>query len=133
MKKLISTIMLALAVAGSTKAQTGAEQVARFSTETIQMGKLKQGQPTTATFTVTNVGKKDLIIEKATASCGCTSPDYTRAAIKPGQTGQVKATYNAAATGTFNKSVFVKFVGVADPVSLTIAGEVEVPRVATVN
>ena len=133
MKKLISTITLALAIAGSCLAQTTTSQTVRFSSETIQMGKLKQGEPSTATFTVTNIGKKDLIIEKVTAACGCTSPDYTRAAIKPGQTGYVKATYNAAATGIFSKSVFVKFVGVSDPFNLTIMGEVEVPKVASTN
>jgi hypothetical protein len=99
--------------------------VAKFSSETVDMGKLKLNNPVTATFTVTNVSKEDLVIENVTPGCGCTKSDYTKEPIKPGKTGTITATYNAAAPGKFTKTVYVKFLGVDEQKSLVIVGTVE--------
>jgi hypothetical protein len=130
MKKLFTTLALVAAISGAASAQTKLHDVAKFDKESVEMGTIKQGVPAPATFTVTNIGKSPLIIEKAQAGCGCTMADYTKSPILPGQTGMVKATYNAAAAGKFNKGVTVKFAGVEEVVSLAISGEVEAPKVA---
>jgi hypothetical protein len=101
------------------------EDVAKFSSETVDLGKIKKGNPVTATFTLTNVSKEDLIIENVTPGCGCTKSDYTKEPIKPGKTGTITATYNAAAVGNFSKSVSVKFMGVDQQKSIAITGVVE--------
>jgi hypothetical protein len=133
MKKVFATFLLAVAFAGTSFAQSKTSDVARFDTESVQMGTLKQNVPSTATFTVTNVSKKDLVIESASASCGCTKPEYTVTPIKPGKTGYVKATYNAAGVGSFNKAVSVKFAGVDGVVALAISGVVEAPAETKTN
>jgi len=102
-----------------------ADDVAKFSSETVDMGKLKLNNPVTATFTVTNISKEDLVIENVTPGCGCTKSDYTKEPIKPGKTGTITATYNAAAPGKFTKTVYVKFLGVDEQKSLVIVGTVE--------
>ena len=99
--------------------------VVKFTSETVDLGKVKVGNPVTATFTLTNVGTEDLIIENVTPGCGCTKSDYTKEPIKPGKTGKITATYNAAAVGNFNKAVYVKFLGVDEQKNLTIVGIVE--------
>lgn len=101
-----------------------ASDVAQFKTETIDLGKIKQGNPTTATFTVSNIGKDALIIEQANPTCGCTISDYTKEPIAAGKAGTIKATYNAANVGAFEKHLTVKFAGVDEIKSITIKGEV---------
>lgn len=118
---LFSFVLVNLAVGQGKKT----EDVAKFSSETVDMGKLKLNNPVTATFTVTNISKEDLIIENVTPGCGCTKSDYTKEPIKPGKTGTITATYNAAAPGKFTKTVYVKFLGVDEQKSLVIVGTVE--------
>lgn len=101
-----------------------AADVAKFETETIDLGKVKQDVPATATFTVTNISKEPLIIEQANPTCGCTISDYTKEPIAPGKTGTIKATYNAKNLNTFDKHLTVKFAGVDEVKSITIKGEV---------
>lgn len=93
-------------------------------------GKIKQNVPASYTFAFTNKSAKPAIIEVATAECGCTTPEYSKAPIPKGQTSNIKVTYNAANPGTFTKKVTVKFANVPDPVILTIEGEV-VPAAKT--
>jgi len=97
--------------------------VAKFTSTTIDLGKIKQDNPTTATFEVTNIGKEPLVIEYANPTCGCTIGDYTKEPIAPGKTGFIKATYNAKNVGMFQKSLNVKFAGY-DARPITIKGEV---------
>ena len=123
MKKLFFSLS-ALLIAAGAFAQTKADDVAKFTSETIEMGKLKQNNPTTATFTVKNIGKSPLIIETASPTCGCTIGDYTKSPIAPGETGKITATYNAANLGNFEKHMTVKFAGVDEVKSITIKGEV---------
>ena len=125
MKKLICIILVAACTAVAAQAQTKTSEVAKFKTDNVAIGKAKQGVPATATFTFTNTGKTPLVIERVAPSCGCTAADYTKTAIAPGSTGVVKATYNAAAVGVFNKSISVKFSGVDDMTTLSFSGEVE--------
>lgn len=122
MKKLL-IVFLALSTT-AVFAQQKADEVAKFNKETFDYGKIKQGAPATATFTVTNIGKVPLIIEMAKPSCGCTVSDYTKAPIAPGKTGTIKAVFNAAGLGPIHKTVTVKFAGVNDVKFLKLAGEV---------
>ena len=126
MKKLILSVT-ALSFASLLFAQPAgktAADVAKFATETIDLGKVKQGNPATATFTVTNIGKEPLIIEQANPTCGCTISNYTKEPIAPGKTGTINATYNAAGVSHFDKHLTVKFAGVDEIKSITISGDV---------
>lgn len=123
MKKLVLTLT-AIAFSAMLFAQKTAADVAKFASETIDLGKIKQGIPAVATFTVTNVGTEPLIIEQANPTCGCTMGDYTKTPIAPGKTGTITATYNAAAANHFDKHLTVKFAGVDEMKSITITGDV---------
>src|SRR6476620_11525464 len=100
------------------------DDVAKFTDETIDFGKVKVDNPPTATFVVKNIGKEPLIIEQANPTCGCTIGDYTKEPIAPGKEGWIKATYNAKNVGAFDKHLTVKFAGVPETKTITIKGEV---------
>lgn len=123
MKKLLFSFV-ALTLTTLVFAQKKADDVAKFKTETIDLGKIVQGNPTTATFSVLNIGTEPLIIEQANPTCGCTISDYTKEPITNGKAGTIKATYNAANVGMFEKHLTVKFAGVDEIKSITIKGEV---------
>ncbi len=123
MKKILFTLAT-FAVTTIAVAQTKVAEVAAFKSETIDLGKIKVGNPATAVFQVTNLGKQPLIIETANPTCGCTIGDYTKSPIATGKNGEVKATYNAANVGVFTKTMTVKFAGVDEVKSITIKGEV---------
>ena len=124
--KHIFFILVSFALVNLSIAQTKKPaDVLKFTSETVDLGKVKVGNPVTATFTVTNIGTEDLLIESVTPGCGCTKSDYTKEPIKPGKTGTITATYNAAAVGNFSKTVTVKFLGIDEQKSLTILGVVE--------
>ena len=90
--------------AQSTQAMATADIIAVNKAE-HNFGTIEQGTPVTTEFVVTNKSKTPLIITEVRTSCGCTTPDYTKTPIAPGKTGIVKASYNAATIGDFNKSV----------------------------
>ncbi len=98
--------------------------VAKFDSETIDFGKIKQSVPAKGTFTVTNISATPLIIEQANPTCGCTISDYTKEPIAPGKTGVINATYNAANAGHFEKHLTVKFAGIDEMKSITFTGDV---------
>lgn len=88
-------------------------------------GKIKQGVPVTHEFKFKNSSKVPLIITNVQASCGCTTPAWTKDPVPPGGEGFIKATYNAAAVGAFNKTVTVTANVESGFVTLTIKGEVD--------
>ena len=124
MKQLLFSV-LALACSTAIIAQNKkSDDVAKFKTEVIDLGKLKINNATTATFYVSNIGTEPLIIEQANPTCGCTISNYTKEPIAAGKNGEINATYNAAGLGTFEKHLTVKFAGTSDIKSITIKGEV---------
>ena len=76
-------------------------------------------------FVFTNVGKAPLIIHQASASCGCTVPEYTLEPIMPGEKGKITVTYNGKGRrpGVFRKSVTIHNNGRQTPIRIYIEGE----------
>lgn len=124
MKKLLFSFAALTFCAVSFAQPKTAANVAKFSTETIDLGKVKQGVPATAKFIVNNIGTDALIIEQANPTCGCTISNYTKEPIAPGKSGEINATYNAAGVSHFEKTLTVKFAGVDEIKSIKITGDV---------
>ena len=61
------------------------------------------------TFRVTNTGKKPLVIEKVSASCGCTTPSKPEKPIAPGKSDEITVVFHPKETqlGQQNKTVTV--------------------------
>ena len=87
-------------------------------------GKIQQGKPVVAEFKFDNSGQNPLIISNARGSCGCTGVEYPKDPIMPGASGVIKATFNAANVGAFNKTVTVESNAESGVVYLEIRGEV---------
>ena len=114
-----------LAVSGVVFAQdTNTSGPVQFKAMTHSFGKVTQGKPVTTEFTFTNNSSRPVIIETATAECGCTTPEYPKTPIMKGKEGTIKVTYNAANTGDFKKKVTVKFANIPEPMILEIDGTV---------
>lgn len=94
-----------------------------FKATTIDVGNIPQGKPKEAEFVFKNTGNTPIVIHKVSAACGCTTPSYTKDAVLPGKTGSVKASYNAASPGSFNKNITV--ITDAGSETLWIKGNVE--------
>ena len=89
-------------------------------------GTIQKGGDGNCVFEFTNNGNEPLILSGVRASCGCTTPSWTKAPIMPGQTGQVKVRYNTHNVGGFTKSVTVTSNAVDSPrIVLKIKGQVK--------
>src|SRR5688572_16912694 len=95
-----------------------------WTATSFDFGKIEKDVSVTHEFTFTNSGTDALIISSVQASCGCTVTEYTKEPIPAGETGFVKATYNAAKVGVFSKTVTINANTEEPVVLLTIKGEV---------
>jgi len=75
----------------------------------FDFGKIPQGKPVHHVFFVKNLSDKPLSIDNVQASCGCTTPEWSRDSIAPGAKTEIKVGYNAAAIGNFEKTINVQF------------------------
>jgi hypothetical protein len=76
-------------------------------------------------FIVTNTGTEPLVIQNVVASCGCTTPEWTKQPIPAGGKGKVTAIYDPAnRPGPFSKTLSVYTNTKPEVVVLIIKGEV---------
>jgi hypothetical protein len=109
------------------QAQTSTEakpvETLQLKETTYNFGKIQQGRPVTHNFEIVNTGKEPLLLENVQASCGCTTPEWTRDAIQPGATSVIKVGYNAANEGAFQKTITIQYNN-HQTKTLTISGDV---------
>lgn len=74
-------------------------------------GKIPQGKPVYHSFEVTNKTAEPLKLDNVSASCGCTTPEWSKEAIPAGATSIIKVGYNAASEGPFEKFISVVYNG----------------------
>jgi hypothetical protein len=111
-------------------AQPGNMAAFKWVETTHDFGKIPQGKPVTNEFKFTNSGKVPLVLSQVSASCGCTTPEYSKEPIAPGKTGTIKATFNAAAVGVFNKTITVAANVEGGSTYLVLKGDVQAPEPA---
>jgi hypothetical protein len=84
-------------------------------------------------FIVSNTGTEPLVIQNVVASCGCTTPEWTKQPIPVGATGKITAIYDPKdRPGQFNKTLSVYSNTKPEVVVLVIKGEV-IPHEKTVE
>ena len=102
MKKLLTLCLLLLAGASH------AQGVMQFTADNHDFGNVPEGTMATYEFKFKNTGNQPIVIANVQASCGCTTPDWTKTPVLPGKMGVIKAMYNSAGRpGVFNKTVTV--------------------------
>ncbi len=130
MKKLISTIAVVFAFVAAVQAQG----VLKFNKEVHDFGKVAEGPLATYSFEVTNTGTAPVVISNAAASCGCTTPEWSKDPIMPGAKSVIKVGYNTSGRpGSFTKTITVTSNAENATVILTIKGEVTAPSAAPAN
>lgn len=71
-------------------------------------GKIVEGEVATYTYKFKNVGEHPLKLVRVKASCGCTTPSYSKEEIAPGEEGMVQIAFNTShKVGFQNKAVTV--------------------------
>ena len=103
-------------------AQKGPNMDFKDPNNTFDFGTVKAGEKVSHVFEFKNTGDQAILIQKVESSCGCTSPDWTKAPILPGNSGKITVTYDSTdRVGPFDKSVFVK-TNFGKPIELKILG-----------
>lgn len=97
----------------------------KFEKETHDFGNIPHNKPASYSFQFSNTGDAPIIINEVKPSCGCSVAEFTKTPIKPGDTGSVTVTYNAAAKGPFTKQFTIKSNTKTPIKTLTIKGNVE--------
>lgn len=79
-----------------------------FTEEEHDFGTINEGDIVEHTFTFANNGDAPLIISSATASCGCTVPQWPKEPIPVGGSGAIKVQFNSRKKpGIQNKTVTI--------------------------
>jgi hypothetical protein len=79
----------------------------QWKTTEVELGEIPQNKPITIEFEFANTGDSPVIISSVQASCGCTSTDYSKTPVMPGDKTKIKAVFNAATKGAFKKQITV--------------------------
>lgn len=123
--KKVWILVLALLVSASLIAQEQPATKIEFQETTHDFGTVKKGDKTEHTFIFTNTSNEPVKLTRVKASCGCTTPKWTSAEVKPNETGEIQVKYNSNRIGRFTKSITVNYDSSARPIILYIKGEVE--------
>ena len=97
-----------------------------FDNPNFDFGKIFKGEKVEHIYKFENQGKDVLKIEKVNTSCGCTAAILSNKIIQPGETGEIKATFNSGSySGRVRKNITVFSNDSNSPqYRLTFAGEI---------
>jgi hypothetical protein len=132
MKRLICSLTAFLFVIGVTYGQQLAD--IKFEKMEHPFGKIKQeAGPAVCSFNFANTGKVPLILSSVNASCGCTTPEWSKEPVLPGKTGFIKVSYDSKThPGSFSKTITVVANVPNSTRVLTITGDV-IPKQKTIE
>jgi len=132
MKKLVFFVVVSLLSAASFSQELSLsfkETTHDFGTVSENTGKISYD------FEFTNIGSTPVALTNVRASCGCTTPNWTKEPVAPGKKGIIKVTYSTTGRpGKFNKSITVTSTadGTTGTTTLYIKGDVT-PKSPTSN
>lgn len=98
---------------------------AQFTDSVFMFGNINDGDVVQHTFRFKNVGEGPLTIASVSASCGCTTPEWTEEVIPPGGEGKIVATFDSKGKGgpdnpLVEKNIDVQFENAVNPDMLLI-------------
>lgn len=101
----------------------------KFESDNHEFGEIKQGEKVTYSFKFKNTGNAPLVISSATASCGCTVPEYSKTPVEAGDDGFVKVTFNSEGkSGMVSKTITLIANTIPNSKVLTISADIQVPK-----
>lgn len=97
-----------------------------FEKTIYDFGVIKQGEKVQFEFKFKNTGKTPLIITDATATCGCTVPQYPTTPVKPGEEGVIKVVFDSTGKmGIQDKQVTIASNANPEAEKLHLVGEIK--------
>jgi len=129
--KRISVLFAAICLAGI-GAVMAQDQPAKpvdivFEKTIIDFGDIPYKSEAKAVFVFKNISAKPIALTNVKASCGCTTPEWSKEPIKKKKKGQIVVTYDTQRIGNFNKTISVFTDRQDNPVQLQIKGNVLPP------
>jgi len=101
----------------------------RFEEERYNFGKITQGTVVEHIFKFTNVGNDTLVIDRVETTCGCTAAILSANRIAPGDSGQIKVTFDShGKIGSISKPVLIYSNSSNAVHQVDVYGEIEVPK-----
>ena len=133
MKKIFSVAFLCMLSVSTLFAQLKAPAMS-FDKIVYDFGEIKEADgPVTHKFEFLNTGSEAVILKNVRASCGCTTPSWSKKPVLPGHKGFISAIYNPAhRPGKFNKTVTITSNCKPATIKLTIKGDV-IPKPKTLE
>ncbi|TAH04150.1 MAG: DUF1573 domain-containing protein [Sphingobacteriales bacterium] len=126
MKKIVTLLVLLVAgtaVWAQVAPATPNAALLILKETSFDFGSIQQGRPVTHEFLIANNSADTLKIEDVRASCGCTTPVWTREPLNPNGNSKITVGYNAYSEGPFEKTVTIIYNGGQTKI-LTIKGAV---------
>jgi len=114
--------------ASSASVNAATAPVMKFDQDSYNFGKIVQGDSVVHQFKFVNVGKTPLIITDATATCGCTKPEWSKEPIQPNAEGSIKVTFHSVGkSGLQDKMITITANTAPAQTMVHLVGEVLVP------
>ena len=100
-----------------------------FDKTVVDFGDITQGDVVKDVVKFTNTGSEPLIISSAKGSCGCTVPEWPKAPVAPGETGEIKVEFSSKGKkGKQTKTVTIQANTDPNPTRLTVKSNILVPE-----
>ena len=125
---------LSLAADAATLKQAGpspavkapAPSTVKVDPPSLKLGKMQPGVPKSGKVTITNTGTEPIQIKKAVASCGCTTPNWPKGPIGPGESAEIDITLKPTLKQgqKLKKRVTLTMVDGGAPTVIPVEGEV---------
>lgn len=127
MKYLLKVTLLVIAFLNVQKASSQSGPAITFEEKEYDFREIREESgPVEHTFVFTNTGDAPLVIKGVKASCGCTTPSWSKDPIGPGAKGELTARYNPKnRPGPFRKSLTVTSNAVKPRMAVYITGSVK--------
>ncbi len=122
----IIILLFASLIYGSIYGQNNNNQGIEFDKMIHNFGDLQLSSgKQNCTFTFKNISQQPIVIQTVISSCGCTTPEWTKNPVKPGESGKINVTFlNDQGPYPFDKSLTVYVSGSPRPLILRIKGVV---------
>ncbi len=90
--------------------------VITFEEKSKDFGDITQGDKVQHTFKLTNTGNEVLKISNVAATCGCTVPSWPKEPIGPGESAEIKVTFNSSGKMGKQNSVVRIYSNAIEPI-----------------
>ncbi|MGB4774520.1 MAG: DUF1573 domain-containing protein [Daejeonella sp.] len=98
----------------------------KFEKEAYDFGQISEGEKVSYDFRFKNIGKNPLIISAASATCGCTIPEYPKEPVAPGKEGIIHVVFNSTGKrGMQNKVITIQANTIPQNTELHLIGNVK--------